>query len=328
MKQTLRAGITLLELVLVMMILGVMVGGGLGFFASLDLGRRQAVGLVETTLRTTRNAALASRSVALVRVDPEGDRLTSMSLATVGTWRFEGKRVGGALGLDGSVHGEPQFLPGFLGDALHFTGAPRQMVEIPVNRDPAYDPREGFSIQCMLRLDRGGGGKLIQLSDAIHVLVNATGAVKVHFVSWIEGKGRGGKVVLQTPPGTLLPELWSRLSVDYDRRRFSISVDGVIVASNPETAPVAPLTDGLLLSDSVHPFQGTIDDLVIRMMFAEDPVRLPPGVTVSSDSPREIRFDPGGGLDREVHPGMALLNLDFDDGTRESVAVGVFGTVD
>ena len=55
-------GVTLLELLLVMMILAVVVGGGLGMFAALDLGKRQAAGIVKNVLRSAQNSARPSEN--------------------------------------------------------------------------------------------------------------------------------------------------------------------------------------------------------------------------------------------------------------------------
>ena len=55
---------TLLELILVMMVLAIVMGGGLGLFAALDVGKRQATGLVKNVLRTAQNSAIARQSPA------------------------------------------------------------------------------------------------------------------------------------------------------------------------------------------------------------------------------------------------------------------------
>ena len=62
-----KAGLTLIELLLVMGVLALVLGVGLGSLASLNPGERAAVGLVQDALRSAHNSAVARVASARVR---------------------------------------------------------------------------------------------------------------------------------------------------------------------------------------------------------------------------------------------------------------------
>jgi prepilin-type N-terminal cleavage/methylation domain-containing protein len=325
-----RAGVTLLELLLVLAILAVVLGGGLGMFAALDLGKRQAVGLVKSVVRSAQNTAISTRSPTCVRIDPEAGTIVAESLRVVGTWHFEGKKIEGAFELDGA-HLGGEFIPdGFLGDALCFGGA-GSLAEIPVEHDPAFDFTDGFSINLVIRKDAGAGGRLLRIGDSIGIDVGGSGQVRVWFKYQIEKDGQsqaGGEVRLESPPNAIPPRLWTRLRAVYDRTQLVLFIDGVAVAAEEAAAPVRRIDGALVLSDARRPFPGCVDCLVVSTVVSDEVVALPETVRFVSDVPREIRFDAGGRLDRTVHHDPVFVTVEFEDGALESIGVGIYGNVE
>jgi len=333
-----RRGLTLLELVLVMTIFAVVVGGGVGFFANLDLAKGQAAGLVRNVLRSARQTALTRRAPARVRFDRVENTLQLEAMQVVGTWHFESQRLLGAMGMDGYQEGARFDEQGWIGAALAFDGQPGAHASFPVHRDPAYDPRDGFRIECAVRRDAGAGGRLLGLGDAIEVLVNGRGAVRARFRSAASASaltggeiGAGGSVLVESDEGAIPVDRWTRLSVSYDRSSFIIAVDGIPVAETPAVVPVVAIESELVLSHPDHPFPGAIDALVISMVEAVDPVVLPESVRLPEDTPNVVHFEAGGGLDRRHHAGPLVVPLEFpgeERAPRVEIAVGLFGTVE
>lgn len=333
-----RRGLTLLELLLVMTIFAVVLGSGVGFFANLDLSRNQAPGLVKNVLRAARLSALSRRAPARVVIDPASRTLRVEALRVVGTWHFEGQRATGVPDVEPVVQDTRFDQAGWIGAALAFDGRPGAFATFPVQDDPAFDPEQGFAIECAVRRDGGGAGRLLRLGDAVEVLVNGKGSVRARFRAVArpapaagpdgEGLGSGGSVLVETGDGALPADRWARLRVGYDRARFTIAVDGIPVAEAPADVPVAPIEDDLVLSDPKHPFPGAIDALVISMVEAQDPVRLPERVSFGAAAPLLIHFDEAGGLDRRYHAEPVVVPLDFADGARVQISVGLFGTVE
>ena len=116
-----RGGFTIMELMVVMLIMGLVLGAGIGAFASFDPGSSAARGLVANALRQARNEAVAHRAPARVAFDPETGSMRSEGYRVVGTWRFEEESLPGAGGVDGFPDGFPGTIlsdDGFIGRAL------------------------------------------------------------------------------------------------------------------------------------------------------------------------------------------------------------------
>jgi prepilin-type N-terminal cleavage/methylation domain-containing protein len=324
-------GFTLLEMLLVLAILAVVLGGGLGLFASLDAGKRQAAGQVKSVLRSAQNSAIARQAPARVRLDRSRSELVPSALFVIGTWQFEKGSLEGALELGGTNKGGVVEEQGFLGDALSFGGKRGAFADIPVEHDPAYDFSAGFLVECAVRREETGAGRLLAIGESIWIDVSAAGELRAGFLAAQVKEGlaeRAGRVVAQSAAGALAPSRWTRLSVDYDRARLAISVDGVLVAIQEDDSPVWRVSGPLRLSDPHLPFPGAIDALVIATVVTGEPSRLPESVRLAADSPTEIRFDAGGRLDRSVHPGPVRFTLEYAEGTSLPIAVGVYGTVE
>ena len=327
-----RRGVTLLELLLVMAILGVALGAGVGLFATLDLGKSQARGLVKNVLRTAQNSATVRQAPARVRFDVERQRMVAESMQVVGTWHFEGGAVAGVSGMDGALSGGTRFVEdGFLGEALELDGTRGTYAEIPIQHDPAFDFRDGFSVSCALRRAGRAGGQAIAVSDIAGLDVGADGRLRGWFVPLVfqDGSERpGGRVLVETAPGVLRTGEWTRVKLEYDRATLRILVDGVPLAEHRETAPVWKIERPLFVSGTQHPFAGSVDSLVVACVIASEEIPMPDTVRLGGDTPAEVRFAAGGGLDRDHHPEPLILTLEYDDGSREQLFVGTFGTVD
>ncbi|HED65713.1 MAG TPA: prepilin-type N-terminal cleavage/methylation domain-containing protein [Planctomycetes bacterium] len=326
-----RAGFTLLELILVLVLISILLGAGLGMFASLDFGREQAAGLVKNALRSAENTAIASQAPARVSIDRSLGSFRPEGMRVVGTWRFEDRSLDGGNGIDGRAAAELFTRDGYIGDALRFTDRRGELAEIPVHEDPAFDLRQGFTIDCVLRLEGTGGGRVLTIADHLRLEVGQGGALRGSFrVRSIGESGRaaaGGVVVVRSNPGMLVPWRWTRVRLSFDRVEFVLFVDGVRVAAVPQSSEVWRVDGPLVLSDERLPFPGSIDDLVVQAAWGEEEVVLPESVTIVS-APEVIRFAAGGGLDRREHPAPAEIVLGFEDGTRRTLTVGAYGTVE
>ncbi len=324
------AGMTLLELILVMFIMAVVLGGGLGLFASIDPGRGAAAGLVRNVVRSAQNTAIARQAPASVSIDAESGTLTAHVLQVVGTWHFEHHRLDGGNDLGGQVNRELFVPDGYMGEALSFTERVGEVAAIPVDVDPAFDFTDGFAIECVLRHEGVGGGRALSISDHVRLELGKGGVLRASFRAKTRKDGneqKGGNVIVQSGPGVISPEHWTRVRVSYDRREFALAVEGVVVASVQETAPVWAIDGPLVLSDEHRTFPGSIDNLVISAVQSDTAAVLPDTVRIRS-APAAIHFAAGGGLDRTAHPQPAEITLEFDDGTQTVVGVGFYGTVE
>jgi prepilin-type N-terminal cleavage/methylation domain-containing protein len=326
-------GFTLIELLIVMSLIALLLGMGLGVFSSLDMGDRVAVSSVQNVLRSAHNTSVALIAPTRVRIDAKQRTLRAEGLQIVGTWQLEGEPIVGAFGLTGTHYGGRFIDDGFQGRALSFAGEPgRSRVEFPIQNDPSWSFTEGFSVRCAVRTEERASGSLLDLGRAVGIETTSDGAVKAWFVAQRSDdetqEGRGGKVSMSTAAGQITPSRWTRIEIEYDRRVFRILVDGQPAAELGETAPVMRLDGPLVLSPSSAAYPGDVDSLVVASVVASEPFELPDGVTFGKDTPGEIVFQAGGGLDRAFHFEPAKVLLEFDDGRKSTVLVNLSGTVE
>jgi prepilin-type N-terminal cleavage/methylation domain-containing protein len=328
-----RSAFTLVELMLVMSIMALLLGMGLGIFARLDLGDRVATSLVENAIRSAHNWSIARQAPARVMIDAASGNIRSEGLAIVGTWHFEKEPIEGAFGLDGVSSGGRIVDDGFQGRALSFVGEPsRSRVEIPVQRDPAYDLRPGFAVRCALRVESGRGGAVLRIGESVGIDVAERGSIQGWITSELRDEQgvpqRGGKIPIETPAFAVPPDRWCEVELRYDRNHLEILVDETPQARVAETAPVWKVEGPLVLSPGNVPFQGAIDNLVISAVAGEEEFTLPRNVSFAKGAPKEILFAPGGELDRAMHREPLRLALEFEDGRLVPIRVSLYGTVE
>lgn len=332
-----RRGMTLLELLLVMAVLGVLMGAGVGMLSSINLGERAAKGLVQNVLRAARNSSVARGALARVRIDPINGVMRAEAMEVIGTWHFEdqGESMRGAFGLDGALLGAVHVDDGFVGRALAFPRGARSRAVVPVHQYSLYDLSDGFRIEFCLRPEANGGGAVLRLGDAIGVDVSDAGAVAAWFVpKTIDATGKdmkGGRVTYRAPAGTATLGAWTRIAFEYDRKAVTLHVNGVALDPEEpalETLPVWSINDPLVLSGGEAGFVGAIDALVISAVAASEEIELPEGVRFDPGVPAEIRFDADGSLDRAVHREPVVVRLIYEDGRDYPIRVGMYGTVE
>ncbi len=328
------AGLTLLELLLVMGLLGVLLGAGVGVLSSINLGERAAVGLVQNTIRSARNAALARGAGASVEIDVREGAVVARALEVVGTWHFESQpTLAGAFEIDGAAVDTVLIDDGFVGKALAFRRGAKALASIAVENQPSFDLSDGFRIALALRVDDGGAGRVLRLGDTVTIDAQGKGVVRASLTPMaFDAAGRetkAGKIVVESPPTTRPAGAWRRIVLDYDRRRLALSIDGVEAARAESTSPVWRVDGPLRIGDERSGFVGAIDSLVIAAVGASETVRLPEGVRFAPDSATTILFDAGGGLQREAHREPLEVRLVFEkDASTRVIRIGMYGTVE
>jgi hypothetical protein len=316
-----------------MSIMALLLGMGLGIFARLDIGDRVAASLVENAIRSAHNWSIARQAPARVTIDAANGIIRSEGLAVVGTWHFEKEPIEGAFGLDGVSSGGRINDDGFQGRALSFAGEPsRSRVEIPVERDPAYDLHPGFAVRCALRVEAGRGGALLRIGESVGIDVAERGSIQGLITSESRDEQgvaqRGGKIPVETPPYCVPPDRWCQIELRYDRNHLEILVDETTLARVAESAPVWRVEGPLVISPGNVPFQGAIDNLVVSAVAGEEEFRLPKNVTFAKGAPKAIVFAPGGELDRAMHREPVRLALEFEDGREVPILISLYGTVE
>jgi len=324
---------TLLELLLVISLLALNMGVGAGLFTRIDLSDRVARPMVENALRSAHNWSIARGAPARVRLDPKLGTIDTEGLSVVGTWHFEALPARGAFGLDSTGEGGVLIEDGFQGKALSFAGlGSRSGLTIPVTDDPAFNLTQGFVVRCAVRVQHGSGGSLLQIGGAVGLDVGTDGSLSGWFQTALEEQDsaprKGGRIGVTTDPAALRGERWAQVELAYDRRQLTLKVDGVELVARDEESGVWHLEGPMVLSPGQVAFPGAIDALVVSAVAANETAQLPQNYRFAADVPREVRFRPGGGLDRTFHSRQVEIVLEHLDGRRETVRVQPYGTVE
>lgn len=327
-----RAGMTLIELLIVMGLVAMILGAGLGALAGIDTGSRAAVAMVNSSLRSANNWAVARRAPARVAFDAKRNTIHAEGLAVIGTWHFESDPPRGAFGLDGTMQGIELADDGYLGRALDLEGADEGgSLSVQVQAGPTYDLSTGFQIAFAAKPMDMGSAQVLSIGESVGVELTSEGRVK----AWFLGEQRDdngsatstGKVVAETSAGLLRIGSWSRILVSYDRSVLAIFVEGVPAGRTSDEAWVRKVEGPLVIGGRRRQWPGRIDSLVISAVAAEEYIELPEGVSFAETAPKEIIFAAGGGLDRRVHSKPVRFSLEFEDLTQQLIEVGVYGTV-
>ena len=329
-------GFTLLELLIVIGLLGTILGVGLGTFASFDPARRAARGLVANALRQARNEAVANRAPSRVVFDPVERTVQQEGTVVAGTWRFETPDLEGARALSGYADNSPgSFLTdhGFVGKALDTTlGARGAKVIFDLSTEPLFQVRRGFRLACALRPATLNAAQILDFGGVVRVDSFGDGSIGFTVVTRrVDELGRsspGEEVKVRTAPGAIEVGRWSQIEVRYDGRWLSALADGVPVAMREETRELWDVELPLTIGGGRSAFQGQLDDLIIVVAKENESIKLPDSVEFERKEPFEIRFDEGGGLDSVAHAQPVEIVLLFDDGTRDSLTVQTYGTVE
>ena len=327
------AGMTLVELLFVMGLIALLMGVGLGAITSLDVGQKSQVALVQSALRSANNWAIAQEAPALVRIDKKRGAISSEGLAVIGTWHFESDPPKGAFGLDGYLIDAPLVDDGFMGKAVSFRDSPSGgRYEVSVQKDPSYDLSRGFHVALALRPEGARGGRVLQIGGSVGLDVTPGLGLKAWFgAARVDEVGRtvsAGNAVLKTEDGELELGRWSRVLVTYDRSFLRVFVEGVLIAALQEDALVAEVDGPLVLGSGQRPWPGSVDALVISAVGASEEIVLEDGARFTEDAPTRIAFAPGGGLDRAAHREPVELTIEFEDGKRTTLRVGLYGGVE
>lgn len=331
-RSTARAGLTLLELILTMGILGIVFGAGVGILTSLDLTSGQSAGLVRSALAAASGAALREGAPARLEVSTDRTSLYVIAPRTLGTWHFERDDGQGARGLQTALFGAANTDEGHMGSGLVFSGKRRDAyVELGLVAGGSFDPTAGLAIELAVCLDELSPGRLLDVAGVAGLDVQEGGALS----GWIlparlDESGVevvGAKRVAELPAGVLLPGRWVRVGLSYDRVELRITADGFPASIVSEVAPLSRAKGAIVLGGTPRAFVGRVDTVVVRQAEVGEPLVLPEGTLWPEDGPRAVRFEADGALDRGRHPTGLDIGLELPDGARVEVRVTPYGAV-
>ena len=315
-------GLTLLELLLTMGLLGLLLGTGVGVFASLDLSAERSPTVVRSVLASARSRASDEGQAVHVLVENEGQELVLHAPRIVASYSFEsGAR--GPRGRAPELDGARRVDDGYLGSGLAFSGGGIDAkVRIDLGQDGRFDLRDGFALRMRVRADDTTGGALLDLGGVVRLEARDGGKLVASVVP-----NELNRIDLESPFGALGFGSWVEIGLTYDRVRLSITVDGFPVARMPLTDPLGEPKRELTLGGRPRPFPGLMDELVLWIYERQQAVALPEERRWPADAPTRIGFDRDGSLDPIAHPEGLELVFQVEGRDADVITVSRYGVV-
>lgn len=312
-------GFTIIEMMIVMMLMGIMLGLGAGVYLGLgdSLQYQTALGQIKTVIRKTRNFSVSGGGPAIVTLDPKTNQLYGSGNLPVGMWHFEDET--GAFSRPATLQGGTIVPEGRFGRGVHFASGGWA----DLGRSPEYDDAEGFMVEAWVRPTQSARGILIQKGSAYKLSLSSEGLLEASLEV-----SPGSEVTLLAEKDDPIPMgRWTRVGLIYDRFRFQIVRDGRVVASVDETRPLRPdRGSSLTIGGRSVPFHGWIDEARVFRMVPGEAVVLPEGMTIDGEAATSVVYRRGGSLDPEVHKGPVTLRFKIADKVEE-LNVGVLGMI-
>jgi len=319
-------GWTLVELLTVIAVVTFLLGMGVGGY--LMLQRHSGIDTDVTTIHsmasTARTLAAAKGKFAWLVCDAEKSTVRLVSLMPAGALHFEeldeqGRYPGG--GRPSAAFGTV-VVPGRVGNGCLFE-APESYVRC--GGMARFPLTEGFRIEMWIFPKENREQTIVSREHQLTFNLDERGS------PWAVlqiGENEGSKeIVLENEQFWVQSESWSYIELSYDRFAFILKVNGVVVASEKCTLPVAESNSPLLLGKSEEGFSGIIDEFVLQVIDEVSKHTLSENVLLSNSQTFEFRppfsgelSAPGGKQPREIElkdsDGTTLATINLERETK------------
>jgi prepilin-type N-terminal cleavage/methylation domain-containing protein len=324
-------GITLLEMMVVLAIVGVVLGIGAGMFITSrqDTGLRTGLHALQTMVRFAHAQSLVQRAPACIRIDtgdpkrqapgvPPDVRIEVLLDRTFGLWHGEDVKTSGAYGFDGLPRGVT-LEPGKIGMAFRFQGS--GVVRVDGFRLP--DAAEALTAEAWIYPVKIAGRQVIlDKKGEVGLRIENAGTLAAR-VGNGRVDGRGFRVPLRQ---------WSHVRVAAEEGTVTLYLNGLPIGEAGFNRLAKAADTPLSIGDG---FRGLIDQVIIRGRVMEESVLLEPGLKVTCSGavadPRRkgvsrILFTEEGRLDARFHSGPVTVTLEGGE-TKQAMTVGWMGTL-
>jgi hypothetical protein len=335
-----RAGVTLLELLLVMGLVGLVLGAGLGALTSGGERESVAPSVVRSALRAVQGAAALERAPASLVIDPEARTIATEVPRTLGSWQFEpaeagSRRVRGAEPILGSLAGAEWVAPAWIGTGIDLArNGGRASYSLPLHLYPEFEFERGLGLTLAVHPERALDGRIADLGGIAGIEYRRDGGLE----AWIQlaaeddprGARLGGRIETVLPPRSVPVGRWTVIELLFDGVELRVVVGGfpVSIVSVPGSPRLPALRGPLVLGDPRGAFPGQLDGLVLRAWQRGEPIDLGQATDWPAGAPTRVRFDADGTLDARLHPDPLSLTFEPAPGRSTEVRVSRYGTVE
>ncbi len=320
------AGLSLLELIVVVAIVSVLFGIGIGVFHRVVQPERLASGQVLDAVRSARTFAREHGTGAAIVVEPERGRVFVTGLRTVGNWHFEDV-AGTGWPVSASYDATALRSRGAIGSGLVLEKGGRLTIPSPPG---SFDSPDGFGVAVSLQpaaaprpmtiLERPGSWAL-QLDDDgnVRVVLELAAAEEPETYPY-------------TVAGSALPtDRFSRLTVTFDGRALRVTRDGRPLESTTlfEVARPLVVVPGIEVGtgNESDRYVGRMDELHLSSVVVDRFREMAEGVRLEGAA-RRVQVDGFGHLDPSWHSTPEQIHVVHGEPpVRTVVELGLLGTV-
>jgi len=304
-------GVTLIEIVVVIVLLSILLGLSVALFrsANRDLGVRASSHHLVALLRAAHEQSRASRNPSWVVIHVGDRSVYGVSRETVGEWHFEtlvaepgGARTPGAFGKDGRVtNAQARLVPGRVGLALEFLGR----TTVDCGEWPIQAEDQGITIDFWyFPADVSAGGlpprqTLCTVGSQVEIGVEPNGRLTATI----------GEMALNTGDVLLKHrDRWYRILLVYDGREACLWVNDTLLATKPGKIRWNK-TQRIGLGATKHNCVGLLDEFRVGIVLPREKYvlagqaafELPHGYLARDAKEFVIHFDSEGRLDPRKH---------------------------
>jgi prepilin-type N-terminal cleavage/methylation domain-containing protein len=259
-----RSGLTLLELLAVVVIFSLLLGFTVAILqgANQDLGVNASANHVVALLRAAHERARSESSPAWVLLDPAENTVRTLVKETVGEWHLEEGEGTGAFGRDARISGGTA-VPGRVGKGV-LLGASGS---ISGGEVPVYEPGQGVSIELWY----------LRRSGRVRALLASVGNL-VEIASEPDGRvsAKAGALSIGSGTNRVPLEAWCRLQFVHSGREARLSLNGREVARG---AGVLDWPGPLPFTVGGQGFAGIVDEIRLGLVIPRNSYTLPSEVS-------------------------------------------------
>lgn len=311
-----RRGVTLIEMVTVIVILSLLLGLSIALFrnANRDLGVRASANHFVSLLRAVHDEARTRNSPAWIVIDVEENSCYAMTKETVGEWHFEDTVTTGAFGKNGRVTGGT-LVPGRVGNAMQFSGS----TTVECGEIPIYADDQGVVIEFWYYRTNLPARKqsLCAIGSQVELSVEASGRLTAKCGDVIFGSG---DVTLR------FTDRWYFIELVYDGREAQLFVNGALLGSKAGKMQWAK-GQSLTIGAAKNGCTGILDEFRVSLLFpreryvlpSESKWELPNGYVPAGKKEFVIHFDSEGRLDPRKHGQPLRFTIKSPSESREII---------
>jgi prepilin-type N-terminal cleavage/methylation domain-containing protein len=226
-----RAGFTLLEIMVVLVILSMLLGLGVGAFSKVGAGPTMAMDRIREVVRTARFHAMRERAPSAVLVDGDRDRITGLGWKSVGCWHFEDVGEGGhSTGFpeDALLGGVELHGRGVIGRCLDIDTDPGMRAQATIPTAPSLESTNGLALEFYLFLKSHCVCTLVAKGKAFRVGVNEEGRLEGALQLAVPGVETGKAVVLDSGDYTVPLGRWIKVNLQFNGYAFYLAAGGIL----------------------------------------------------------------------------------------------------